>query len=312
MKAPAGNPYEVFDRSMSDAHRDLITESAVGMIDDLPWLTDSTLIPHQAMHYLDDRGVQSDPYTNVAVWMLTQFSNGAEQQCPHLRYDAAYKRHGIPAEKGALLHLYQLARPGEAYGPGMHAMAQIHEVIPSVAARDGLPVEDWAAIASQARKFGQKYALDGTVAQVLTRFYLSGAEEVVPFKPERLKLDNKTGVTSVTPIADIVETARDAATRHRNYPEGMPDTCLAMFIKPPELDGKSLYDATWDAYSEFVAREVYPQVKPEQSTEADPDIFYRIEIGATALRQRLREDAEAELKRRMTAVPGLILSFDLK
>ena len=104
--------------------------------------------------------------------------------------------------------------------------------------------------------------------RVLVRNYLSksGAPtRLRALNAARFRLDHELGITSVTPIDDLVSSAKDATLRHLGRPRGI---CVAMQAKAPPWSVRSfgtatVYGAVWSAYASAAARLIFPRVDVE-------------------------------------------------
>jgi hypothetical protein len=231
----------------------------------LSWLADPDLIPSHAV----DAAVASNDFRHaafsLAAWMLIELVEAADQLYQKLDWEQTITRFRVPPRLQASV-LRAVLCPASRYAPGLFAIAEIISVIPVVASRSGLSRDCWHKIARRSEAFGAMLSRDGTVVQVLVRKYLSRSDSgadgrsVRFLNPALLRLDAGCGVTTVTPLGDLLTAAREAAARHKAWSRA---NCLALHVLAPQAnDGRAastMFGAIWSSFADAANRLVFPR-----------------------------------------------------
>lgn len=259
---------EFHAQSVISARRDFRREELQRFGSELSWLTDHSLIPEGAADYYGniDPGL-TDAYFGLGEWMVDQFARWSVEGHARLSLAETFVRHELTNEERVSVRESIRGESHRAYSPGIHAMAEIHAVVPLVASREGIddPAE-WARIAYNARRFGAQFARDGTEVQALVRHYLDGRItpdfHLVQYDPAKLVLDQANGLETVTPMDTILVAARELAEENerRIKPVG---SCIALQVASEGLGKRSVYDLAWDAFGSACARLIYPKIAEE-------------------------------------------------
>ena len=253
-----------------NAKRALLREQTQLLGEKLTWLSDPRRIPAAA---LGDSAKGSDlPYQcfNIAAWMLMEVVIAADSVQQQLSWEETFRHFRVPPTLEPRI-LRTVLEPTSRYAPGMFAMSEIVAATPAVAARASVPREDWETIARRSEKFAAKMSCDGSHLQVLIRNYLSRkTPAATPVKqrvldPALLQLDDDLGITTVTPIDDLVSAAKIAIDENIEPARGV---CVAMLAKAPACRHASpgpanMYEAIWSAYTSAVGRLVFSNVEIE-------------------------------------------------
>ena len=219
--------------------------------------------------------------------MLVEMIQAADALRHELDWEGALARHHVAADLrdrvwGPVLD------PASRHAPGIFAMAEIVALVPALAARAGIARGQWGQIARRAQRFGALLSQDGTQVQVMIRAYLrvadADAAALRALDPARMRLDRRTGITSVTPIADLRRAARALARAHHGDPHGV---CVALQAMAP--GGTTMFAALWNAYAAAADRlilahlAVDPACIPPQEA---PDPDFAPALAAIARRRR--------------------------
>ncbi len=287
------------ERPASDAAiraRRALLRRQMGLIANaLPWLTDSRAIPDEAFGSAALKGDLAEPCYHLYVWMVAEIVAAAHRVRDDLHWEEAMQRHGVPSDLQPSVRRAVL-EVATRYAPGISAIADIVMVTPAVAVRHGLPMSEWEQAALRAEEFAARFSVDGTHVQVLIRTYLQrkAPEPHAPLRSldaGRLRLDATTGITSVTPIDDLVDAAKTAVHRHIGRPRGV---CVAMQANVPRADGPeavTFYTAVWRSFVAAAARRVFPTLDPariERLPGTGPDPAFADALDRLA-RQRAAE-----------------------
>lgn len=264
------------------ARRALLREQTKLVGARLAWLADPALIPEHAV----DSSVTPDDLQlaafSLAGWMLIEIVQAADQVYQKLDWEGAIKGFRVAARLQESVSRAVLC-PAARHAPGLFAMAEIIAVVPMVASRSGLARDRWREVANRSQDFGAMLAHDGTAVQILIRSYLSSADthaggRVRSLNPALLQLDDKGGLTTVTPLAGLLSAARDAATRHNEWYHA---TCVAMQAPAPEAVDRTraatMFGAIWSSFVAAADRFVFPRFDPSRDSvdaEAGPDPSY--------------------------------------
>jgi hypothetical protein len=257
------------------ARRDLYREQMTEQAHELTWLGNPDLIPETAIHYADGPESSVGEYFNLAHWMVDQFAEWATAGHARLGLLKAFEKHDLSNEERIRVRNAFQNKTAQAYAPGVVAMSEIFAAVPGVARRGGVPRSQWSTIASQAREFGGEYARSGTLVQCIVRGYLGAFEQVgvhgeKHLDQAKLTLDAQTGITSVTPIENIVAAA-EAVVGDARHPESRSDACIGLQANPQGLEASTMYDAAWNAFGSAAERLIYPLERPVEGeiTEAE-------------------------------------------
>ena len=260
----------------------------------LAWLTDSTLIPNEAV----DSSVEPNDVRlaafSLAGWMLIEIIQAADDVYQELDWEQAMERFRVAPELQDSVTRAVLC-PATRHAPGLFAMAEIVSVIPMVASRSGVSRDRWNEIASRSQAFGAKLAHDGTIVQVLIRNYLS--RTITPttghgvrlLNPAWFRLDEGTGLSTVTPLADLLSAACAVVDQNETH----HSTCVALQAAAPEAvnGATTMFGAIWSSFAEAANRLVFPRFdisKYPVQQQAAPDPKY-VETFAQLAEQRHQE-----------------------
>ena len=257
------------DASVIGARRALLRQQTELLGPRLPWLADPALVPDHAV----DASVEDDDVRlaafSLAAWMLIDLVQAAGQ------VNHALDRHGVMES----FHIAPRAReslslavlcPLSRHAPGLIAIAEIMAVIPLLAHRADVPANRWGGIALGSLAFGAMLARDGTAVQVLLRSYLGRSEAgpagagIRSLDPALLRLQGETGITTVTPLPDLLAAARCAAARYNVAPRGV---CVALQAPAPEAAGgrgTTMFGAIWASFAAAAERLVFPHFDPSR------------------------------------------------
>jgi hypothetical protein len=285
------------------AKRALLRQQTQLLGNELPWLGDPDCIPIEALGSSAHSGDLPDQCFHLAAWMVGEIVLSANRLHPKLDWENAFELYDVPAEQKLLIKRAVL-EPVTRYAPGMIALAEIVAATPLVSTRACVDHAKWGCIARLAEGFGAKISCDGTDVQVVIRNYLRDTDHASTSRATPvldsalLKLDDETGVSSVTPIHDLVSIARAAVIEHLGSATGM---CVAMHARAPVCDhapGRptTMYGAIWTAYVAAVERLVFPNVDLSRVVirpQAGPDPH------VAAVMDRLARERAADLKSRV-------------
>lgn len=287
--------------AVASARRELLRQQAGWLLDSLPWLSDPDRIPGTALG--QDEGGPVEPSVGcflLARWMLTEVVVAAHRMRHDLSWTDVLARHQVPPELQVLVRRSVL-EPVTRYGPGVLALAEIVASTPALAVRAGTARSDWPGIARRSQDLGERLSCDGTDVQVIVRRYLhrpvSDIVESVPaLDPARLRLNGGGGITSVTPLDELVLAAKQAVRVHIGPARGV---CLALVVAGPDDDRpaghRSLFDAVWAAFVSAAGRLVFPRAdlaRCEIPAQGEPD------PGVGPAIDRIARARAAELARR--------------
>ena len=273
------------------ARRALLRQQVECIGDLLPWLTDPARIPVEALGYA---AMQADPARRcfgLATWLLVEVVTAADRVRDHLDWDDTFDRCNVPAALRPRV-VQSVLQPTSRYAPGIFAMAEIVAAVPPLAVRGGVPAEAWCGIALASERFAACLSSNGTDLQVVVRDYLrapidpNDADRRV-LDARRLRLDDVTGITSVTPIDDLLAAAGASVKRNIGPPKGI---CVAMMAKAPSTRQvvampPTMYGAIWSAFVRAAARLIYPHYlvdRRDVDVQADPDRDFMSAIEALA------------------------------
>jgi hypothetical protein len=253
-----------------NAKRALLRQQTQLLGEKLPWLSDPRKIPVEA---LGDSDESSDlPYqcSNLAAWVLMEVVLAADSVQQQLSWEYTFDHYRVPSTLEPRI-LRAVLEPTSRYAPGIFAMSEIVAVTPVVAARASVPRNGWESIARKAEKFGARISCDGSHLQVLIRNYLGQPPQTAitikqrVLDPALLRLDDDLGISTVTPIDDLVSAAKTAVTENIGPAHGV---CVAMLAKAPArkhaLAGAvNMYGAIWSAYTAAVDRLIFSTAEIE-------------------------------------------------
>lgn len=226
------------------------------------WLESPDLVPESATAYVVPEPKNlNERFYNVSAWMINSLTEWVVATHSQLDISGVFKKHSLDMEDRVHV-LNRFKHDGKvraSYVPGFQAMAQIFSVIPEVATRDSGSDADYGEIASRARLFGESIARDGSMVQIVARKYLINSKTYLD--SSKLKLDEETGITTVTPIEQIVHEAREAS-KHEFPPED--GVCVAMQAKINGPSSPTVFEASWDALTDFGQRLIYPNIAEQE------------------------------------------------
>jgi hypothetical protein len=291
--------------AVGPAQRVLLRRQAELLVARLPWLRDPDRIPSHALG--EGRDLQVYPSTGcyrLARWMVSDIVVAVHRARDELPWAETLMRHGVPAGAHPTVQRVVL-EPVTRYGPGILALAEIVASVPVVAVRSGAARSDWPQIAARSRHLGLQLSRDSTDVQVIIRRYLRGPPEAVPsiamLDAALLRLDGSRGVTSVTPMDELILAAREAVRAHIGPHAGI---CLARLVRSGGDDrgvsGETMFDAVWAAFVHAAARHLFPRIVAARLEIPDQPARDR---GAKHALDRLAQARAAELRLRAAAHP---------
>ncbi|HYH36511.1 MAG TPA: hypothetical protein VD706_03360 [Candidatus Saccharimonadales bacterium] len=270
---------------------------------ELSWLEDPSQIPADAAGSSESLSAQCDDLTAWMVGRIAQWSSAGHGR---LSLRETFEKYDLSNEERVDLRARFQKNPARAYTPGMAAMAEIFALVPPVAAREGIGREEWGEIGARAQGLGEKLSHDGTEVQRLIREYLAKEAIVRPaasglentthtltlvLDPGKMKLDPETGITTVTPIDELVKSADELVERY--FVRQSPGTCVALQAASPEPACRHMFDAVWTAYGSAVDKLIYArlgqdglEIPPAQSPDENAGTaMHSILMGRLATRE---------------------------
>jgi hypothetical protein len=277
------------------AKRTLLKQQTQLLGEKLPWLSDPRKIPDEA---LGDSGESGDlPYqcSKLAAWVLMEVVLAADSVQQQLSWEGTFEEYSVPSTLEPRI-LRAVLEPTSRYAPGIFAMSEIVAATPVVAARASVPRGGWGSIARKSENFGARISCDGSHLQVLIRNYLTKpAQTAVPVKqrvldPSLLRLDEELGISTVTPVDDLVSAAKTAISE---YIEPAKGVCVAILARAPACQHApagpaNMYGAIWSAYTAAVDRLIFSTAEIDMAgipAQCGPDPRFAEVIAALA-RQR--------------------------
>jgi len=216
----------------------------------------------------------ANPFDTLARWMATRFGEWANETYDRPQAAKTFNQLGLSTGERAAVISNIRNQAGDMYIPGLVTMAQIFQCVPSLAVREGVKtVDEWRSIASQAREFGKTLTGNGTLPQALVRAYLEGRDSAsvnaqpLPLDPARMRLDEVTGINSVTPIEDLMAAGVWATNKYLDSALAT-NACPALqgYVEGLLPSPTTMYDASWDFYGEVVGRYLYPLIEIDPLT----------------------------------------------
>jgi hypothetical protein len=286
------------ERTELSAKRALLTQQTELLGGELPWLSDPSKIPAEALAYSAECDDLPEQCFNLATWVLAEVVRAANSVQQKLSWEETFDYYKVPFELKQRI-LRAVLEPTSRHAPGIFAMSEIVAATPVVATRESVPLSGWGSIAGRTEKFGAKISYDGTDLQVLVRNYLRKPPPTTksPYlrvmDPTLLRLDDEMGLTSVTPIDDLVSAAKTSITEHIRPPKGV---CVAIQANAPVCERASIapvtmYGAIWSAFTAAANRLIFPNLdmsRVEIRPQAEPDPHFAVAIDALA-RHRAEE-----------------------
>lgn len=269
---------DFIDGEGSKARRDLRREEMERFAGDIAWLQDPTLIPETAVAIRDP---SASPYLHLSDWMIRQLAGWSAEAHKKLSYGEVFDRYDLTGTERVRIREVIQKQAAFAFAPGLNAINEIHSVVPHVATREGVDRKDWGEIARRARLFGTILAKQPTHTQALARTYLKDAFQSLNYNeinPRYFRLDDDTGITTVTPIDKLLATAQQANNAYF-VAEDHAGICVALQVKSPALDNRTVFDAAWDAFSDATERLIYPglpmaelDLSPPYASDEQPEV----------------------------------------
>lgn len=282
---------EVFTGPFAKARRELRRDEMSDFGGSLPWLGDPSIIPIEVTEFGDPNAT---PYHKVGKWMLGEIVDWSAKAHIKLNYQGVFDKHDLTTEQRVKTRSMITFLTKESFAPGIDSMCEIFEVVPEVAAREGITdPKKWLEIASQARSFAASFAKNGTNVQGAVRLCLAEANatsSAMSLLPEKLKLDDETGITSVIPIERLIEIAIDVTENFRTFDSHTENVCTALQAPIKGLEGNpTMYDAIWNAYAHVVGTLIYPHYTPATprpvSTETEEDVYQNMKFLAEQMNE---------------------------
>ncbi len=273
------------------AKRALLKEQTQLLGERLSWLYDPSKIPAEALGKSTGCGLP-DRCFSLATWVLIEVVLAANSVQQQLSWEETFAQYEVPSDLQSRI-LSAVLEPTSRHAPGIFAMSEIVAAIPMVATRESVPVGRWGTIARKSEKFGVKISCDGSDLQVLVRNYLRRPSQTTESRNQRvldaalLRLDEQMGITSVTPIDDLVSAAKVAITEHIRPARGI---CVAMLAKAPACEHASalpltMYGAIWSAYTAAADRLIFQNIDlrgVQIPSQARPDSCFEVAIDTLA------------------------------
>ena len=272
------------DESLSFAHRELARQSMEMACERLDWLQDANQVPACSTTDYGSRREES-----LAAWMTEQFATAAQTAHSMLDYEEVFEKYNIEGELQSLLENAQSDHDmlKDSFLPGFRAISDFIGAVPQVAHRAEIDREEWRDVAEKSKTTGMKLAFDNTWVQLFVRAYLSQDVRNGGLDTSKLKIDTNGGVTTVTPLRDLVAFAARANRIHNNlfFPTKRP--CLALDSRVDCLNGRSVFEAAWDVFARVADREIFGDAESIRSVreEGQPDPFAVISIGILAMKR---------------------------
>jgi hypothetical protein len=293
---------------VASAQHILLRRQAELLVEKLAWLRDPDRIPGRALS--GGRDLRSDPSVGcyqLARWMVSDIVAAAHGASEELPWTETFAKHRVPSDAHAAVRRVVL-EPVTRYAPGILALAEIVASVPVVAVRGGATRSDWPHIAARSRCLGEQLSRDSTDVQLIVRRYLRRPSEAVPstiamLDAGLLRLDESGGVTSVTPMDELVLAAREAVWAHIGPHAGI---CLARLIRSGRDDravrGETMFDAVWAAFVHASDRHLFPPIVAARLEVPDQRPRDR---GAQRALDRLAQERAAELRLRAASTQRL-------
>jgi hypothetical protein len=282
------------EKAEVSAKRALLRQQTQLLGEQLTWLSDPSKIPAEALGSSAKYGDLPEQCFNLAIWLLAEIVRAANSVQHELSWEETFDQYEVPSELKPRV-LRAVLEPASRHAPGIFAISEIVAAAPVMATRESIPLNGWGHIARSTEKFGAKISWDGSDLQVLIRNYLRKPPEATEYSYQRvlnpalLRLDGETGVTSVTPIDDLISAAKAAITEHIRPAKGV---CVAMLAKAPVCDhAATMYGAIWSAYAAAANRLIFPNIDlrgADIPPQAGPDPNFATVLDALA-RQRAAE-----------------------
>lgn len=254
--------------SILRARHDLLREQMGEFGHELGWLTDPGLVPDNATatkHELLD-----DPFASLGLWMINAFVRWSEKTRNKLGYGETFDKYGLTGAERCTVRSQISNNSALIYTPGIMAVAEVYQVVPAVATREGITDPDvWSHIGLAACNFGSALSRRGTNVQAITRNFLGIEYSQLafrPYDPAKFKLDSDTGVTSTVPVRELVDLAFEASKAAIGEDDTKPVVCPALYSPVQGLDGISMYDAVWGAFGQAAEKLIFPTLDIDPNT----------------------------------------------
>jgi hypothetical protein len=272
-----------------NARRALLRKQSELLGAELAWLQAPDRIPEGAV---GDGSDLHGAYFRLAAWILQEVVAAAHRVRDRLPWSETMERYAVDRQDAERV-LRAVLEPTSRHAPGILAMAEIAAAAVVVAARDGVARPGWACATRSAERFAAALSCDGTDVQALIREYLRKPAEAPArppeFDPALLRFDAGAGLATVTPLAELLDSARVAVAGAIQPPRGV---CVALQAPAPTRASESedgaranMFSAIWTAYAAAAERLILPQASLDPSTApacASPDPLYRAALEALA------------------------------
>jgi hypothetical protein len=287
------------------ARRALLRQQTEYLGRELAWLVEPDLIPAAAVDGAVKPGDTRMAAFSLAGWMLIQIVQAADRVRHKLDWQKALDTYQVASHLRDSVWRAVL-NPTSRYAPGIFAIAELVSVIPVVATRAAVLRNEWCGVARRAERFGASLSRNGSYVQVLIRSYLSVRESASVLRgfrsldPALLRLDGETGISTVTPLDELLAAAAKAVTRHIGPARGV---CVALQAPAPEYpdtpDSPTMFGAIWSAYAAAAERLVFPHfdaIATAIPRQAPPDADFALALDHLASRRRdeVAQGASAE------------------
>lgn len=249
-----------FEGPMYYARHDLWEAQIEQFGSDIPWLHEG--IPPEVIG-----NPHSGARTRLDKWVLDElvaWSNRTAPRLPAETTERIFEDYQLTREERVAVRGLVLTQARQAFTPGIETINQVQAPVPWVAARAGetYDLDAWAERSRRAKQFAASFAGSGTNVLGLVRRYLmvDAKEHLSPFDPTKLITDEHTGISTITPLPDIVAAAAEAVDTIAGT-ELERTVCVAREAQPAGMQS-TFYDAIWDAYTTAVRRYIYPHRAP--------------------------------------------------
>ncbi|MEM6997924.1 MAG: hypothetical protein AAF413_03375 [Patescibacteria group bacterium] len=231
--------------------------------DGAEWLQDPSKIPVTSIAGPDLLGRVSNPYYNLSSWLTTDAVERTKHVAANVDYFGIAQEHGLEGPRAETAIAQAGANVLQSYGPGFRSMANIFQVIPYVAAREG--VSDrlvWSDISWQARNLGVRLTAYNTKLQanfdtVHVDESIADNRDSFRMDPGFFKLDQKYGITTVNPLDQVIKMVIERSNYY--HPQRTERyTCPALDVGG--ASERSLFDDYWRVMVVAAREYIHPGV----------------------------------------------------
>lgn len=235
----------------------------------IPELSDPTLIPDDAHeNQWHPEGIPArTPFIGAGLYYTKLVTDALPQIDRKIDYQDIFDRHALDGGLRTIIRTAVRSHGHGMYSPGIFAMAQLWELVPYVAERDGASREDWEEIGNKTIQVAKLIATHPTLEQATIRDYTGiDFSEAPNLDAGFYTLDSRKGITTATPVTEMLEITDEI----RNRIDGDNDraglgSCPALITRLDELN-VSVFDMFWSSYGKYVTNRIFPNLEiPEQS-----------------------------------------------